>query len=97
MAEGADIGIPGFPVDQASDVLLRSAPVFGPIIIFLAAALVAGALLWMKTMGTKDRELADAKAAHIADLRTMIPAMQDLRESVRDTLAALSARGRRTP
>lgn len=87
MAEAADIGIPGLPIDRASDALLNAAPILGPVIIFLAAALVAGALLWMRTVGRKDKELADAKAAHIADLKTMIPAMQDLKETVLEAVA----------
>lgn len=93
MAEGADIGIPGIPLDRASDALLHADPVLGSVCLFLAAALIAGALMWMKTMGSKDREIADAKAAHIADLKTMIPAMADLKNTILD---ALASRGRRT-
>jgi len=93
MAEGADFGIPGLPVQEASDALLKADPVLGAVCIFLAAALVSGVVLWMRTIKAKDREISEAKAAHIADLKTMIPALQELKETI---LESLAHRGRRT-
>jgi uncharacterized membrane protein YjgN (DUF898 family) len=92
VAEGAEFGIPSLPLDHASDALLKADPVLGAVIIFLAAALIAGTLIYTRTMKAKDEELAQSKSAHIADLKTMIPAVQELKETIMNTLVT---RGRR--
>lgn len=97
---GADDLIPNLPIDHAADALLSVNPVLGAVIIFEAAAIVA--LAWFITRlissgrdqaVSKDRELAEAKNAHIADLKTYLNAMRDLKETVLDLA---NSRPRRT-
>lgn len=100
MAEGAGIDVSGLPIGRAADQFLNLPQPTGAIIIFEAAAIVF--LVWWLirvyhdkdvALVAKDKELAEAKAAHIADLKLNIPAMQELRE----TILSLVQRGRRTP
>lgn len=98
MAAEGGIDIPGLPLGKAADQLLSVNPTLGAVIIFETAAIMF--LIWwinrlIKSKDdlaeSKDKEIAEAKAAHIADLKLNIPAMQELRE----TILSLVQRGRR--
>lgn len=99
MAEGTGIEIPSLPIGKAADQLLAADPILGAVVIFETAALCF--LIWWlirvqrdkdRALEAKDKELAEAKSAHIADLKLNIPAMQELRE----TILSFIPRGRRT-
>jgi hypothetical protein len=95
---GGDIDIPSLPVAAAADQILKADPILGAVVIFQTAAICF--LIWWllrvyhekdEALVVKDRELSDSRAAHIADLKLNIPAMQELRE----TILSLLPRGRR--
>lgn len=77
MIEGAESAIP-VPIEHAADAIIQAAPVFGPIIVSMAAAIAAMAFYITRLHG----QLAEAKSAHIADLKLNIPAMHELRETI---------------
>jgi len=92
MAEGGALEIPTLPIDHAAETLLAANPVLGAVIVLEAAAIIVLAIYIARLSKAKDEELAAAKAEHIADVKVMIPALHDLRETV---LAAIQQIPRR--
>lgn len=84
MAGGIESAIPGLPIDHAADTLLQVNPTLGAVIIFEAAAICALCWFIARLIQSGRADLAAAKAEHTADLKVIIPVMQDVKELMRD-------------
>ena len=70
MAGGADSVIPA-PLDAGASALIQAAPVYGTIIVGLAFFIV-----WQQWV------ILQSKAAHMADLKTYLTAVLEMKELI---------------
>lgn len=91
--------VPGLPIDKAADALLGPSPTLGPIVIFMAAAIVflVGWIIKMtgdhrKDLAVKDKKIEEINQKLVEVLMQVIPAIRDMKELAVDM--ATHARGR---